>query len=84
MLASSRTLRYAVQALSEVIFASLREPTDDARPHRRTCDRAAAPPLLRENLGPIAVLTLNRPQARNTLSEAMLAALSDELVAARR
>jgi len=37
------------------------------------------PPLLRENIGSIAVLTLNRPQARNTLSEQMLAALHDEL-----
>ena len=35
--------------------------------------------LLRENIGNIAVLTLNRPQARNSLSEAMLAALSQEL-----
>lgn len=35
--------------------------------------------LLREDLGDIAVLTLNRPQSRNTLSEAMLAALAGEL-----
>ena len=35
--------------------------------------------LLRENIGPIAVLTLNRPQARNSLSEDLLAALSDAL-----
>jgi enoyl-CoA hydratase/carnithine racemase len=40
--------------------------------------RAAAPHtplLLRETLGPIAVLTLNRPEARNSLSEAMIAEL---------
>ena len=37
------------------------------------------PVLLRESAGPIAVLTLNRPQVRNTLSEAMLAALTEEL-----
>ncbi len=37
----------------------------------------AAPVLLREDAGGIALLTLNRPQARNPLSEAMLAALSD-------
>src|SRR5919201_2084948 len=37
------------------------------------------PPLLRETIGNIAVLTLNRPQARNSLSEAMLAGLSREL-----
>jgi enoyl-CoA hydratase/carnithine racemase len=38
-------------------------------------------PLLRENAGPVAVLTLNRPKIRNTLSEAMLAALAGELTA---
>jgi enoyl-CoA hydratase/carnithine racemase len=36
-------------------------------------------PLVRESAGNIAVLTLNRPQARNTLSEATLAALRAEL-----
>jgi enoyl-CoA hydratase/carnithine racemase len=43
---------------------------------------AAAPLiLLREDKGGIAVLTLNRPQARNSLSEALLEALSDALSA---
>jgi enoyl-CoA hydratase/carnithine racemase len=43
---------------------------------------APAPPiLLREDKGGIAVLTLNRPQARNSLSEALLGALSDALSA---
>jgi enoyl-CoA hydratase/carnithine racemase len=40
--------------------------------------RAAAPQppiLLRENVGSICVLTLNRPAARNSLSEAMIAGL---------
>jgi enoyl-CoA hydratase/carnithine racemase len=37
--------------------------------------------LQREAIGPIAVLTLNRPQARNSLSEDLLAALSAELAA---
>jgi enoyl-CoA hydratase/carnithine racemase len=40
--------------------------------------RASAPQdpiLLREMVGPIAVLTLNRPAARNSLSEAMIAEL---------
>ena len=36
-------------------------------------------PLLREDVGNIAVITLDRPQARNSLSEAMLAALQQEL-----
>ncbi len=35
--------------------------------------------LLRQDEGPVAVLTLNRPEARNSLSEAMLAALSGAL-----
>ena len=35
--------------------------------------------LLREDVGSVAVLTLNRPQARNSLSEAMLEALGDAL-----
>jgi enoyl-CoA hydratase/carnithine racemase len=44
-------------------------------------DRAAASAevMLREDLGEIAVLTLNRPEARNALSEAMLAALGRAL-----
>jgi enoyl-CoA hydratase/carnithine racemase len=40
---------------------------------------AIEPVLLRETIGSIAVLTLNRPRARNSLSEAMLAALFQEL-----
>jgi enoyl-CoA hydratase/carnithine racemase len=44
--------------------------------------RASAPQppiLLREQIGSIAVLTLNRPEARNSLSEAMIAALTENL-----
>ena len=37
--------------------------------------------LLREDTHGVAVLTLNRPQSRNTLSEAMLEALGDALTA---
>jgi enoyl-CoA hydratase/carnithine racemase len=37
------------------------------------------PVLLRENLDDIAVLTLNRPDARNSLSEALIATLTDTL-----
>jgi enoyl-CoA hydratase/carnithine racemase len=37
--------------------------------------------LLREDIGGIAVLTLNRPRARNSLSEAMLEALGNALTA---
>src|SRR5712672_1208776 len=42
----------------------------------RTVD---APVLLRERDGEIAILVLNRPAARNSLSEALLIALSDAL-----
>jgi len=43
-----------------------------------TADIAAREPLLlREDISSTVVLTLNRPDVRNTLSEAMLAALSD-------
>jgi enoyl-CoA hydratase/carnithine racemase len=43
----------------------------------QTARAAAAPPpvLLRETLGGIAVLTLNRPAARNSLSEGLIAEL---------
>jgi enoyl-CoA hydratase/carnithine racemase len=41
----------------------------------------AAPALLREDIGEVAVLTLNRPQARNSLSEELIAALSHALAA---
>jgi enoyl-CoA hydratase/carnithine racemase len=41
-----------------------------------TADR---PTLVRERDGDVAVLVLNRPEARNSLSEAMLVALSDGL-----
>lgn len=37
---------------------------------------SAEPVLLRENHGPVAVLTLNRPAARNSLSEDLLGLLS--------
>jgi len=51
----------------------------------RTAPAAAASPssliLLREDQDDIAILTLNRPQARNSLSEATLEALGDALTA---
>jgi enoyl-CoA hydratase/carnithine racemase len=37
--------------------------------------------LLRESAGPVAILTLNRPNQRNSLSESLLAALASELSA---
>jgi enoyl-CoA hydratase/carnithine racemase len=52
-------------------------------PSANTATVAPSPALilLREDIGGIAVLTLNRPQARNSLSEAMLEALGDALTA---
>jgi enoyl-CoA hydratase/carnithine racemase len=51
----------------------------------RTAAAASSAPssliLLREDKGGIAILTLNRPQARNSLSEALLEALSEALSA---
>jgi enoyl-CoA hydratase/carnithine racemase len=47
---------------------------------------AAEGVLLREDMGAVAFLTLNRPAARNSLSEALIAALTDALgtIAAER
>ena len=42
---------------------------------------APDPVLLRETIGAIAILTLNRPTTRNTLTEATLVALGGELTA---
>ncbi len=44
-----------------------------AQPARASAQDASI--LLRETIGPIALLTLNRPAARNSLSEAMIAEL---------
>jgi enoyl-CoA hydratase/carnithine racemase len=44
-------------------------------------DSATSPVLLRGDIEGIALLSLNRPQARNTLSEAMLATLHDQFAA---
>jgi len=44
-------------------------------------DSASSPPLLRGDIDGIALLSLNRPQRRNTLSEDMLAALRNEFTA---
>ena len=51
--------------------------------HRATAATTAASSLilLREDVAGVAVLTLNRPQSRNSLSEAMLEALGDALTA---
>jgi enoyl-CoA hydratase/carnithine racemase len=45
--------------------------------HSARSSETSAPVLLRERDGDIAILTLNRPQARNSLSESLLIALSE-------
>ncbi len=47
-------------------------------------DSATSPVLLRGDIDGIALLSLNRPQARNTLSEATLAALHDQFASIAR
>src|SRR5215468_11694488 len=47
-------------------------------------DVTTAPPVLRETLDAIAILTLNRPEARNSLSAAMIVALGEALDAIAR
>jgi enoyl-CoA hydratase/carnithine racemase len=44
-----------------------------------TADRPRSPGLLRESIGSIVLLTLNRPGARNSLSEGLIAALHSAL-----
>src|SRR4051812_35480021 len=49
--------------------------------HSTNADAAGSPHLLRGDIDGIALLSLNRPQTRNTLSEAMLGALRDQFAA---
>ena len=49
--------------------------------HPATAAAVSSLILLREDIEGVAVLTLNRPQSRNSLSEAMLEALGDALTA---
>ena len=52
-----------------------------AHPAAAAAAAASSLILLREDIESVAVLTLNRPQSRNSLSEAMLEALGDALTA---
>jgi enoyl-CoA hydratase/carnithine racemase len=61
------------------------QPLSAEAPSEAPNDAAAEPILLREDRGKVAVLTLNRPEARNSLSEGLLRALGaavDEIAAA--
>jgi enoyl-CoA hydratase/carnithine racemase len=58
------------------------KPARSSAPNAEAAHADTSPVLLRETVaGGIAVLTLNRPKSRNTLSEAMLAALASEFSA---
>jgi enoyl-CoA hydratase/carnithine racemase len=73
-------LRYPCTALSRrETDPGTEAMTAQSSARARAPAAATEPALLRENVGSIAVLTLNRPQARNSLSEAMLAGLSQAL-----
>jgi enoyl-CoA hydratase/carnithine racemase len=56
-----------------------KDKTMNARTDPATVDSSLI--LVREDVKSVAVLTLNRPQARNSLSEALLEALGDALTA---
>jgi len=55
--------------------------TEPMHAHPATAAAVSSLILLREDIEGVAVLTLNRPQSRNSLSEAMLEALGDALTA---
>src|SRR4051795_11980176 len=58
----------------------MKKPSEKFMPAQTARAPAPQPPiLLREKVGSIAVLTLNRPAARNSLSEGLIAALHDAL-----
>src|SRR5262245_28338282 len=56
-------------------------PAASRAPNHAQAAAAPTPPLLHEHSGGITLLTLNRPETRNSLSEAMLSALGDAFVA---
>src|SRR4051795_4444773 len=58
----------------------MKKPSEKFMPAQTARAPAPQPPiLLREKVGSIAVLTLNRPAARNSLSEGLISALHDAL-----
>jgi enoyl-CoA hydratase/carnithine racemase len=60
------------------MIAETHDPNSMNTPASTARVAPTSPPiLLREDAGNIAILTLNRPEARNSLSEALLAALGD-------
>jgi enoyl-CoA hydratase/carnithine racemase len=57
------------------------KPAASRAPSQADVAAAPAPPLLHEHSGGITLLTLDRPESRNALSEAMLSALGAAFVA---
>ena len=58
--------------------------TVTAHAPKNAAGKTSAPILVSERSGPVSILTLNRPQQRNSLSEALIAALANELAAIAR
>jgi enoyl-CoA hydratase/carnithine racemase len=57
------------------------DPWENCMPSRETPVAEAAPVLLRRDAGGVAVLTLNRPEARNALSVELMTRLHEALAA---
>ena len=72
--------RKLVQTEIEIIFAIRRAESNreaqETMAKSATQTASGAEILLREDHGPVALITLNRPEARNSLSEEMIAAVS--------
>src|SRR5215470_10311698 len=80
--------RHPSRKSRDTMAAPRSAPRPAPRPAPRSASRpaapAAAPIVLHEHSGGITLLTLNRPDARNCLSEAMLSALGEAFVAIAR
>src|SRR5579859_519757 len=66
---------------SYIRLMAIAQPANDISMISQTARAAVSQPqiLLRENVGDIAVLTLNRPESRNSLSAGLIAALDSAL-----
>ena len=71
-------------AAKESIAMPTPRPAPKSRPTSRPAARAAEPIVLREHSSGIMLITLNRPEQRNALSEAMMAALGEAFMAIAR
>ena len=78
---ASRSLRLDTQgkALGTILLEMPLPPPNDRRSRPGGPEPMSTRPLIREDRGPVAILTLNRPERRNALSRALLAQLRDAL-----